>query len=375
MTATGDSNGEERAEAGAVFLTGFPGFLGSELVARLLDRSTRPIRCLIQPQYRDLAEKRVADLHDGDADAGKRVTLHDGDITDPNLGLGDAYDALQEETTTVYHLAAVYDLAVAHEVGMAVNVAGTEHVLDFAEGSDVEGFHYVSTCYVSGRHDGVFTHRDLDVGQSFNNHYEETKFLAEVAVQERMEAGLPATIYRPAITVGDSETGATQKYDGPYYVLGLLARQPSIAVLPVFGDPDAFEVNVVPRDFVVDAIDALSARADSSGEVFQLCDPSPPTVRQLSRAFGRALGKRVVAVPSSLRLTTAALGRSAWLDRRVDVEPATLDYFVHPTRYTCENTVRALRGTDIACPPFESYVDSLVAFYGEHPEVSAAAMV
>ncbi|USZ70149.1 SDR family oxidoreductase (plasmid) [Halorussus salilacus] len=354
----------------SVFLTGFPGFLGSELVARLLDRTALPIRCLVQDRYRDLAESRAAELADPD-----RVELHTGDITEDDLGLGNDYDDLRADAVEVYHLAAVYDLGVPRDVGMAVNVEGTRNVLDFADGiGDLRGFHYVSTCYVSGRHDGTFTHRDLDVGQSFNNHYEETKFLAEVEVQDRMDDGLPATIYRPAITVGDSKTGATQKYDGPYHVLGLLARQPRVAILPVFGDPGAYEVNVVPRNFVVDAIDHLSAREDACGEVYQLCDPNPPTVAEMVRAFGDALDKRVLAVPSSLGVSRFALESSPRLERALGVEPAALDYFVHPTSYTCENAARGLHGSEVRCPPFRSYVDELVEFYRSHPEISSDAM-
>ena len=110
---------------------------------------------------------------------------------------------------------------------MRINVDGTRNVLDFAqEARNLRRLHYVSTCYVSGRTAGVFTEHDLEKGQSFNNYYEETKYLAEVEVQQRMRAGLPTTIYRPAIVVGDSRTGATQKYDGPYFVIRWLLRQP-----------------------------------------------------------------------------------------------------------------------------------------------------
>ena len=94
-------------------------------------------------------------------------------------------------------------------------------------------FHYVSTCYVSGRYSGVFGEEDLEKGQTFNNFYEETKYHAEVEVQKRMKNGFPATVYRPAIVVGDSHTGATQKFDGPYYVIRWLLKQPYVAIMPM----------------------------------------------------------------------------------------------------------------------------------------------
>ena len=131
-----------------VFLTGFPGFLGSALVERLLDRhdDETTVTCLIQSKYREQAEERAADLN-GDAD---RVELLEGDVTEADLGLGDAYDDLQDETVEAYHLAAIYDLTMDREPGKQVNIEGTRHVLEFVAGADVERFHYVSTVVVSG---------------------------------------------------------------------------------------------------------------------------------------------------------------------------------------------------------------------------------
>jgi len=354
------------------FLTGFPGFLGSALVDRLLDRR-ETVRCLVQPKYREAAEARAAELA-GD-DWRDSIALHEGDITEPGLGLGDddAREAVRAETDELYHLAAVYDLAVDRAVGEAVNVDGTRHVLDLAEDCDgLDRFHYVSTCYVSGRHDGVFGPEDLDVGQSFNNHYEATKFAAEVLVWERMAEGLPATVYRPAITVGDSETGETQKYDGPYYVLRWLQRCPGVAPLPVFPGAAGTELNVVPRNYVVDAVDHLS-RHGEPGTVYQLCDPNPPTIPELTRLLADATGTRVLPVPATpglaKRLLGTDLGRSL-----AGIPPEALDYFTHPTTYVAPNARRDLAGSGVSCPPLGSYVDALAAYARAHPEVGSDAM-
>jgi thioester reductase-like protein len=354
------------------FLTGFPGFLGSALVERLLGRSDDRIVCLIQTAYREQAERRRQQLTDAADVSVDRIRLVEGDITVPDLALDD-YDRVQREAETVYHLAAVYDLGVERDLAERVNVEGTEHVLDFAEGADVDRLHYVSTCYVSGRFEGVFTHDDLDVGQSFNNHYEATKFAAEVAVQKRMDEGLPATIYRPAIAVGDSQSGATQKYDGPYYLLTLLDWQGPVAATPAPLEPTT--MNVVPRDFVVDAIAELSGRADSTGEVYQLCNPHPPTVAGVVRAFGAATGQIVVPVRGTAGLSSALLERLPDLADRFGLEPAAMSYLTHPTTYTDANTRRALAETDIRCPLFESFASQLVEYAHEHPELGDSAMV
>ncbi|EMA59069.1 SDR family oxidoreductase [Halorubrum lipolyticum] len=371
-----------------VLFTGFPGFLGSALLRRVLDRGDGPVACLIQPQYRELAEERAREIVSavggkwkGDAAAAAPAVddapatdpaahLYEGDITEPDLGLGSALDDpdLLAGVEEVYHLAAVYDLSVDADLAAAVNVRGTEHVLDACERLGVDRLHYVSTCYVSGRYDGVFTADHLREGQSFNNHYEASKHRAEVAVRERMADGLPATIYRPAIAVGDSETGETDKLDGPYNLLRLLLVQPGrLAVAFSVPGADETELNVVPRDYVVDAIAELSGRPETMGETYQLCDPEPLTVPAFVAALSDAAGRRTVTVPTPKRLAKAAARLLSAAG--VAVEPATIDYFDHPTRYRCPNAREALSGTGVSVPPFESYVDRLVAYARANPSV------
>ncbi len=355
------------------FLTGFPGFLGEALVERLLARGER-VTCLVQPAYLERAQERAATLQERTDVSADCLSLVTGDITDADLGLDDP-EHHRQQTDSVYHLAAIYDLGVERAPAQAVNVDGTERVLTFARRAGIDCLHYVSTCYVSGRYDGVFGPEDLDVGQSFNNHYEATKFAAERAVREQMAEGLPATIYRPAIAVGDSTTGETAKYDGLYYLLGLIDRQPRVAVAPVQPPAGRYEFNVVPRDFVVDAIAHLSSRADTEGTTFQLCNPNPPTIGQLLDICGRVLDRRVLRVPIHARTGRRVLESAGPLSGLLGVEPASLDYLAHPTRYVSPNTRQALSGTDISCPPLASYVETLVAYMREHPEVGDRAMV
>jgi thioester reductase-like protein len=361
-----------------VFLTGFPGFLGSALVDRLLDRygGGDEIACLIQSRYRTAAESR-ADRLSGSGDGDPAIRLYEGDVTAPGLGLdAGTADRLQSETVEVYHLAAVYDLGVSEDVGRAVNVRGTEHVLDFAEACpDLDRFQYVSTCYVSGRYDGVFTEEMLREDQQFNNWYEATKFLAEVAVRRRMAEGLPATVYRPAIAVGDSRTGETQKYDGPYFVLRWLLRQPRVAFLPLPPGADESEINVVPRDFVADAIAHLSGLAKSEGVVYQLADPNPPTAAELARLLADAADRRLLSVPTTHGIAKRSLESVPGLSRLMRIEPEAVNYFTHPTRYTSGHTVRDLAGSGVTCPPFGTYVETLVEFVRENPGIDSSAMV
>jgi nucleoside-diphosphate-sugar epimerase len=342
-----------------LFFTGYPGFLGSELLPRLLSRAKDANAvCLVQPKFADLARERAQEF-------GERVRIVEGDITSPiNLPTDDI--------TEIWHLAAIYDLSVKRELGMRVNVGGTRNMLDFAQRcGQLAHFHYVSTCYVSGNLRGVFREDDLERGQSFNNYYEETKYLAEVEVRK---STVPWTIYRPAVIVGDSMTGATQKFDGPYFVMQWLERQPRIAVLPVVGRPSRYTFNVVPRDFMVNAIEYVSGLPHIVRKCYQLADPAPLTVDETIDVIARATGRRVIRIPLTKGLAKFSIEHVPGVFRLLRIPSPAVDYFVHPTTYDTTNADAALSGSGIFVPRLADYACNLVAFARAHPEVGSAAM-
>src|SRR5437868_2681395 len=206
--------------AGLAFFTGFPGFIGKRLVRKLLsgDPELR-IAALVEENMADRARKAAEDL--GAAD---RIDVMQGDIGERDLGLQAAdLDRLKRETSVAFHLAAIYNLAVPFKIAHRVNVEGTGNVLDLCAGcKQLERLNYVSTAYVAGERSGVVYEHELSLGQGFKNHYESTKFQAELWVRDMFDR-VPTTIYRPAIVVGDSNTGETQKFDGPYYMLRTIA--------------------------------------------------------------------------------------------------------------------------------------------------------
>ena len=359
----------------ALLLTGFPGFLGSALLPRLLARreGVRAI-CVVQPQHLATAQRRVREIEAAHPHTLHRVELVEGDITAPDLGIDPAARDALAEVKEVWHLAAIYDLTVAEGVARRVNVGGTGRVLEFCRSRpQLSRLQYVSTCYVSGRYQGEFTEDALDEGQTFYNHYESTKFEAEMLVRTAMADGLPATVYRPGIVVGDSRTGETQKYDGPYFVAAFLRRQPRVAALPAVSD--SVKTSLVPRDFVIEAMDQLSVLDRSVGRTYALTDPNPPTARQVANVFARHLGKRVIWVPLPLGITRAVLGSVPGLERLLGLPAELLDYFASSTTYSTANTIADLAGTGLECPPFESYAGRLLDFMVDHPDIDSSAMV
>jgi thioester reductase-like protein len=354
-------------------VTGFPGFLASAFVPRLLARSEGEVACLVQPHWMAQARERVAEMERTNPDA-RRIRLVEGDLTRTLLGLN---ASLIGRIESIYHFAAVYDLGVGEEVARRVNVEGTRNVLDVARASARFGrLHYVSTLFVSGRYAGAFSEADLSVGQRFNNHYERSKYRAEVAVREAMQGGLAATVYRPAIVVGDSRDGSTQKLDGPYYFVRWLLRWSRLGVAPVPTPmrPDRYHLALAPRDYVLDALDALSARADTSGQTFHLVDPHPPTIADVLDLLSDATGVRAIGVPLSPRVVRWALGVLPGVRRLVGIEPETFAYLTHPTQYVSLATQRALASSGVACPPLARYVGEMVRFARQNPHLTSAAM-
>ena len=347
-------------------LTGFPGFIGRRLVKHLLeDDAEATVVALVEPRM--LATAR-------DAAAGvdpERVEVVAGDITDRRLGLEDGdYDRLTAEVRRVFHLAAIYDLAVPVELAQRVNVEGTGNVLEFClAAKSLERLAYVSTAYVAGRRSGVVYEHELVMGQGFKNHYESTKFQAEVWVREAMDR-VPTTVVRPAIVVGDSRTGETQKFDGPYYLLRAISQaQRARRAIPQFGRLEA-SFNVVPVDYVVAAIAAAAAEPDALHQTLHLVDPDPITSGQLFEL----LSERYAGRPPQGRIPPSLVETSLRLPivraRFGGTPRESIAYLNHPVRFDTRRAINVLAEHGLAPPRFEDYVGPMVEFFrrNEHDE-------
>ncbi|HXV53418.1 MAG TPA: SDR family oxidoreductase [Solirubrobacterales bacterium] len=343
-------------------VTGFPGFIGRRLVAALLEADAEArVAALVEPRMLELA-RTVADRIDPE-----RIELVAGDITDRRLGLEDAdYERLAGETRRVFHLAAIYDLAVPLEVAQRVNVDGTGNVLDFcAAARGLERLAYVSTAYVAGTRTGVVYEHELVMGQGFKNHYESTKFQAEVWVRELLDR-VPTTILRPAIVVGDSRTGETEKFDGPYYVLRALGRSQRMGrPLPQFGR-SAAAFNVVPVDYVVEAMVAAAGDQATLGETLHLVDPDPLSAHDLVELLSRlytGTGTRG-RVPAAMVERSLRLKRVREMFEGIPAE--SIAYLNHPVVYDARRTVDLLAPHGLVPPRFPDYAEAVVGFYREH---------
>jgi thioester reductase-like protein len=350
-----------------IFLTGFPGFIAGRLVKRLAAEGARFL-LLVQPAFMERAGVEVARIASETGVPADYFHLIEGDITQPDLGISPPeLEHAREETTIIFHLAAIYDLAVKQGLAMHVNVEGTRGVNQFAQSvPNLRRYHYVSTCYVAGLRTGVILETELQHSAGFRNFYEETKYLAELEV-DALKTHLPVTIHRPSVVCGDSLTGETAKYDGIYYLIHYLRKLPSILSLANIGNQKV-SLNLVPVDFVVEAMTALVKDERSVGKTLQLADPNPLTTHELFEAIARALvgrGSRFT-LPAKLVRSSLALPVSAKI---TGLPKSGAPYFFLNQTYDTTQASEILSTHDIHCPPFSDYVGALVTYVAQHPKL------
>lgn len=346
-----------------IFITGFPGFIAARLVARLAETGAT-FYLLVQPAFVESAKRAIEKI----AADPSFFRIVEGDITLPDLGIAPArLEEIRRDITDVFHLAAVYDLAVAEDLAHAVNVRGTRNVNDFARSlPGLRRYNYISTCYVAGKREGRIFENELEHDAGFRNHYEKTKYLAEIEV-EKLKGELPVTIFRPSVVVGDSRTGETAKYDGIYYLIHYLRRAPRLLRLVNVGNRNV-KLNLVPVDFVVDGIAALSDDEAAVGGTIALADPDPLATSELFDVIAENLsGRRSVVTPPA-RLTEWAL-MLPFTPAISGLPHAGVPYFFLSQTYDTSVASELLAKHGIKCPDFRDYAANLIRFVEEHPKL------
>lgn len=350
-----------------IFLTGFPGFIAGRLVERLALADARFL-LLVQPALKERARQDIARIAESTGALESRFRIIEGDITKPDLGMEPSeLEAARTEATMLFHLAAIYDLAVASDIAHMVNVEGTRNVNRFARSlKNLRRYHYVSTCYVAGKRKGLILEDELRHEAGFRNHYEETKYLAEIEV-DQLKSELPVTIHRPAVVCGDSRTGETAKYDGIYYLIQYLRMRPRLLSLVNIGNYKV-RLNLVPVDFVVEAMAVLAQDELAAGATVQLADPEPLTTHDIFEEIARTLAGRSsrITVPPKLVLPSVMLPFSPVL---TGLPHAGVPYFFIDQTYDTTRAREILEPRGVKCPPFQSYVNTLIEFVQRHPKL------
>ena len=315
---------------------------------------------LAQDKFAAQANEFVREL-EGGAPVRSRVLI--GDICDMDLGLaGREYKDLAAAVTHVYHFAAIYFLGVKREEIFAVNVDGTRGILALcAEAPKLERLAHLSSVYVHGTKTGVIMEEDLDPDPRFRNPYEESKHRAEIEVR-RASARIPTSIFRVPIIVGHSKTGEIDRFPGPYYLMIFLVAAPFGFDLPLgLGGFGSSPLNVVPVDWIVDAIAQITQDPRGAGRTFHLTDPNPLPAKRifdLVAAEAKKSGARNLLTPALAR----GILKMPGLDSLARIPRQALDLFSGNTIYNCRNTLELLQETKVRCPAFDGYAPQLVRY-------------
>ena len=246
-----------------ILLTGATGFVGMTVLARLL-ADGHEVHCLVRAADDGEADARLrAVMARVKAPTAGRAVAIAGDITSEQLGLGERHAEIAARVGTVIHSAASVSFDLPIDEARAINVQGTRRVMDLARAvPDLERFTYVSTAYVAGDRRGTVYEDDHRCGR-FRNSYERSKHEAEALVRD---SGLPWTIARPSIVVGERETGWTASFNVLYAPLRAL----SAGAYPVIPARRRAPLDVVPIDYVADAVVALTMHPEAVAGTFHL---------------------------------------------------------------------------------------------------------
>jgi NAD(P)-dependent dehydrogenase (short-subunit alcohol dehydrogenase family) len=361
------------AATDARFVTGATGFIGRHLVKRLLARSDAPVYVLVREASLPRLEAR---LQEWGAPEGRVVPVV-GDLASPGLGLSpDVVDDLRGRIGHFFHVAALYDMKASEADLERANVAGTRHAVDAAMRLGAGCFHHVSSIAAAGRHPGLFREDMFEEATGLDDPYFRTKHDSERVV--RTGCRIPWRIYRPSIVVGDSTTGEMDKVDGPYYFFPLLERLS--AMLPPFlplPGIDGGLLNIVPVDFVADALDHIAHVPGRDGQTFHLVDPTPRTFGEVVDVFAEAAGAphlslRLAGVESALVPVTQLVARAGTgrlgdlLEGFSGIPPRVLGYGSNRTRFDASNAEAALDGSGIEVPPLEEYASRLWSYWSRN---------
>ncbi|WLR43102.1 SDR family oxidoreductase [Bacillus carboniphilus] len=348
-----------------IFITGFPGFISERLVEELIkDEDVDHIYLLVLSPMKQEAEKILAKLNIGD----QQVTIVEGDITKKRLGIEEGLlHTLYSTVTHIYHLAAIYDLSVPFDLAYQVNVNGTKNMNDFVYSLErLTKYVYVSTAYVSGEREGTIYENELDQGQTFKNHYEETKYFAEKEVQTLVADGLPVTIIRPGIVVGDSRTGETAKFDGPYFILNMFRRS-LLPFQPDLVSRKEVEFNFIPVDYLVKSLLVVGKDYQANGLTLHITHPNPKSIqyvlREMLKIYSGKDFKGKLPVQAAKQLV-----KNKNVRNRIGIQKEAIDYYLYDVHYNCQHAEEILKKHDVTCPEVQEFLPNLVEYYRRYAD-------
>jgi len=258
-----------------IFVTGGSGNIGSRTIKELLKDKSIRLYLLIYAKSKTEAIKEVEkslnfwDISNKDQ---KRIRIFLGDITKENLGLNKSdYTLLSKKITHIIHFAANLKFIMPIEEAQLSILQGTKNVTCLAKSCQKNKnfirFNHLSTMEVAGNMPGKIPENFIKTKRKFLNTYEIAKAEAEEFLEDEIKKGLPITIYRPSMVVGDSKTGKTLKFQTFYHLINDIVISPKYPFTPA---KTKFRFDTIPVDFLAKTISYIYDKKESKNRIYNL---------------------------------------------------------------------------------------------------------
>lgn len=267
-----------------VLLTGATGFLGAFLLHEILEQTQATVYCLMRADDpKDAATKLQRSLEfyslwDSKNERHTRIIPVVGDLSKPSFGLSELqFEELAATIDVIYHNASWVNFVYPYSVLKTANVRGTKEILRLASHTQVKAVHFLSSLGVyapAAYTDGVISEQTLPDRTTGLYGYTQTKWVSENLIRAAQTRGIPAAIYRPAWIEGHTQTGVCNHSD---FLRSMIKGCLQLGITPDWHMP----VDLVPVDFVSQAIVHLSLQNNTFGKAFNLSNPSTISWHQL----------------------------------------------------------------------------------------------
>ncbi len=364
-------------------LTGATGVVGSAIVPVLMRKTDAEILLLVRPGRAQSSEARLVELFDfwsryypglDRRTLSARIRAVKGEITEQTLGLSATDQGyVRAHCTHIIHCAASVRMNLPLAEARETARQPVARVLALGETcARLEKVDFVSTVGVGGRWDGPLPERWLDEPRDFHNTYEAAKAEAEDLIREAVSRGFPATVHRPSMVVGDSHSGAVIHFQIFYFICDFLSGRRTLGFYPALG---AGTLDIVPNDYVAEAIVASSLDAQSRGRILHLCaGPEQAlrltdlrrTVRGMYRAAGRLslLPSIDLSARGFMRLMQLVKVFLPGRERRaLQTLPLYLDYLAGVQAFGNTESLAQIEAWGITAPASSGVAERALAFY------------
>lgn len=354
---------------GSHFVLGFPGCVATPLVKQLFQQQvTNEIIAIVESDKLALAKVMVKEMEN--LYEGCQMILFEGDITLPNLDMVDAdIQLIAPKISVVWHLAAENNLMIKREKAWKINVHGTANVNEFiASLPNLKRYMYFSSAFIAGKRKGKILEMELIRPPAFNNFVEESKFEAELLVDD-LKLELPITIIRPTMIYGDSQTGKTMRFDGLYFLMNMIDYLQDQMIFPKIGSKTA-DLQAVAVDYVVCASISLCLNDSAEGETVHLTDSKLYNVLAVYLKLVELMTERKTFSTLPLGLAKVMLEQPnvcmAW-----HVPPQMIDYLDSPMNFDTTDCLRLLEGTVTQASELFDSLPNLVEFYEKNKHLKS----